>query len=48
MAPEGTAKPSGSIVDDIVDIRPRWHTKNHPMFSDLAKGELNPPYSSNP
>ena len=40
MAPEGTASVSGSITDDIVAIRSKWHTKHHPMFTDLSKGEL--------
>ena len=40
MAPEGTARGTGSIVDDIVAIRDRWHTKRHPMFTDLADGKL--------
>lgn len=39
MAPEGIAA-SGNIVDDIVAIRSRWHTKHHPMFKDLADGKL--------
>ena len=40
MSPEGTGAVSGAIVDDIVAIRDRWHTKHHPMFADLAAGKL--------
>ena len=38
MSPEGIA--AGSIIDDVVAIRSRWHTKHHPMFTDLAAGRL--------
>lgn len=31
---------SGSIVDEIISVRDRWHTKHHPMFRDLADGKL--------
>ena len=27
-------------IDDIVAIRNRWHTKRHPLFTDLASGKL--------
>ena len=40
MAPEGAAGIS-DITDRIVAIRDKWHTKRHPMFRALAKGELN-------
>ena len=30
----------GSIVDEIISVRDRWHTKHHPMFRDLADGKL--------
>jgi pyrroloquinoline quinone (PQQ) biosynthesis protein C len=29
-----------SIVDEIVAIRERWHTKRHPFFQALAEGKL--------
>jgi pyrroloquinoline quinone (PQQ) biosynthesis protein C len=29
-----------SIVDEIVAIRERWHTKRHPFFQTLADGKL--------
>jgi pyrroloquinoline quinone (PQQ) biosynthesis protein C len=29
-----------SIIDDIMAIRERWHTKNHPFFRALAEGKL--------
>ena len=38
MTPEGIA--AGSIIDDVVAIRSRWHTKHHPMFTELAAGTL--------
>ncbi len=38
MSPEGIA--AGSIIDDVVAIRSRWHTKHHPLFADLAAGKL--------
>jgi pyrroloquinoline quinone (PQQ) biosynthesis protein C len=28
------------IVDDILAIRERWHTKNHPFFRALGEGKL--------
>lgn len=31
---------SGSIRDDILAIRERWHTKRHPFFQVLAEGKL--------
>jgi pyrroloquinoline quinone (PQQ) biosynthesis protein C len=40
MSPDGIGAPSRSIIDDIVAIRDRWHTKHHPMFRDLADGKL--------
>ena len=38
MSPEGIA--AGSIIDDVVAIRNCWHTKHHPMFTELAAGTL--------
>ena len=38
MAPDGVT--TGSVVDDIVAIRDKWHTKHHPMFRDLSEGQL--------
>ena len=40
MAPEGAQQYSGTVVDDVVAIRSRWHTKHHPMFTELAAGRL--------
>ncbi len=40
MTREGNATSSGDIIDDIVSIRDRWHTKRHPMFRELAQGDL--------
>ena len=28
------------IIDDILAIRERWHTKNHPFFRAFAEGKL--------
>src|SRR2546425_8123295 len=28
------------IIDDILAIRERWHTKNHPFFGAFAEGKL--------
>ena len=28
------------IIDDILKIRDRWHTKNHPFFQALGEGKL--------
>ena len=38
MSPEGIS--TGSIIDDVVAIRSRWHTKHHPMFTELTAGKL--------
>jgi pyrroloquinoline quinone (PQQ) biosynthesis protein C len=38
MSPDGIA--TGPIIDDVVAIRGRWHTKHHPLFTDLAAGKL--------
>ena len=35
-----TATANGKIVDDIVAIRNRWHTKHHPMYTELGAGRL--------
>ncbi len=31
---------AASVVDGIVAIRDRWHTKNHPFFRAMAEGKL--------
>ncbi len=31
---------ASTIIDDIVAIRERWHTKNHPFFQALGQGKL--------
>jgi len=36
----GTATNGGDVVGEITAIRDRWHTKNHPMFQAMAKGEI--------
>ena len=28
------------IDEKIISIRDEWHTKNHPLFQELAKGKL--------
>ena len=32
---------AGDIAGRITAIRDKWHTKQHPMFQAMAKGELN-------
>ena len=29
-----------AIIDDIIAIRERWHTKRHPFFQAFAEGKL--------
>ena len=29
-----------AIIDDVLAIRERWHTKRHPLFQALAEGKL--------
>ena len=40
MAPDGATPATSSVIDDVVAIRDRWHTKHHPMFRELADGSL--------
>ena len=40
MTSAKNAKSVSSTIDDIIAIRSRWHTKHHPLFTDLAAGEL--------
>ncbi|HUB95682.1 MAG TPA: iron-containing redox enzyme family protein [Stellaceae bacterium] len=40
MAPDTKFAPSMSVVDKIVAIRDRWHTKYHPFFKVFADGKL--------
>lgn len=40
MAPDTTPGSKGDIGDKIIAVRDKWHTKNHPLFTALAKGEL--------
>jgi pyrroloquinoline quinone (PQQ) biosynthesis protein C len=35
-----TPLPSSGIVNDVLAIRERWHTKNHPFFLALSEGKL--------
>jgi pyrroloquinoline quinone (PQQ) biosynthesis protein C len=37
-APDSDA--TSRAIDDIVAIRNRWHTKRHPLFTELAAGNL--------
>ena len=41
MAPDGSRLSNGSIPDQIVAIRDRWHTKKHPFFQAMTDGSLN-------
>jgi pyrroloquinoline quinone (PQQ) biosynthesis protein C len=40
MAPDGSRLGNGSIADQIVAIRDRWHTKKHPFFQAMTDGSL--------
>jgi pyrroloquinoline quinone (PQQ) biosynthesis protein C len=40
MAPDNSVVGDGSVVDQIVAIRDRWHTKNHPFFQAMTDGSL--------
>ena len=40
MAPTTATTMEQGITERIIAIRDRWHTKRHPMFQALAKGEL--------
>ena len=41
MAPDGGNVAGKDVTARITAIRDRWHTKQHPMFQAMAKGELN-------
>jgi pyrroloquinoline quinone (PQQ) biosynthesis protein C len=34
------ARNAQSVADQIVAIRDRWHTKNHPFFQSMSEGKL--------
>ena len=40
MAPDGFNPSNGSIANQIIAIRDRWHTKNHPFFQAMTDGSL--------
>ena len=40
MAPDGFNPSNGSIAKQIIAIRDRWHTKNHPFFQAMTDGSL--------
>ncbi len=40
MAPDSARPGDGSITDQIIAIRDRWHTKNHPFFQAMTDGSL--------
>ncbi len=40
MASSSPKPAGGSIAEQIVDIRERWHTKAHPFFLAMAEGSL--------
>ena len=35
-----TTTESSRVIDDILAIRERWHTKNHPFFQAFGEGKL--------
>ena len=40
MAPDTLSDSTTDIGDQIIAIRDKWHTKNHPLFTTLLAGEL--------
>ena len=40
MAPDSLANIGTSIGEKIIAVRDKWHTKNHPLFTKLASGDL--------
>ena len=40
MVPDGFNPSNGSIAKQIIAIRDRWHTKNHPFFQAMTDGSL--------
>ena len=40
MASDGGSPAGGDIAARIAAVRDRWHTKRHPMFQAMARGEL--------
>ncbi len=40
MAPDSSPAGDGSVVERIIAIRDRWHTKNHPFFQAMTDGSL--------
>ena len=40
MTPDKNADAVDRAIEDIVAIRSRWHTKHHPLYTDLAAGKL--------
>ncbi len=40
MAPDTVTSTNSDIGNKIIAIRDKWHTKNHPLFTTLATGEL--------
>ena len=40
MVPDSMANDVETISEKIIAVRDRWHTKNHPLFTTLANGDL--------
>ena len=40
MAPDSLANADVSFGEKIIAVRDKWHTKNHPLFTTLATGNL--------
>ena len=40
MAPDDSNPSNGPIAKQIIAIRDRWHTKNHPFFQAMTDGSL--------
>ncbi|MEE2745451.1 MAG: iron-containing redox enzyme family protein [Pseudomonadota bacterium] len=40
MAPDSTSSIKSGIGERIIEVRDKWHTKNHPLFKMLGNGQL--------
>ena len=41
MAPDSGTPAGGEVAARITAIRDKWHTKRHPMFQAMSRGEMN-------
>ena len=40
MVPDSLSTTGQTVIDRIIAVRDKWHTKKHPLFSTLADGDL--------